>query len=132
MTQGRSVEPDERDTFMACPQVFHLQLSLGCSGFSFRNNTDLLPPGVLSMLDAVFVCEERSRKPSGSHCLLATPHAPMVRLVNSHSSSNSGQSLQSAGTMLLRPHFTDGETEHRLKPRAEPVHCSPGLLTRFC
>lgn len=117
---------------MSCPQVFHLQLNLSCSGFSFRNSADLLLPVVLSMLDAAFVCGERPRKPSGSHCLLATPRALMVRLVNSHSSSNSGQSLQSAGTVLLQPHFTDGETEHRLKPRAEPVHCSPGLLTYSC
>lgn len=31
--------------------------------------------------------------------------------------------------MLAQPHFTEGETEHKLKSRTEPLHPTPGLLT---
>lgn len=126
------MEPDDRDTFRSCPLSILSSSAKSELQWLFLQEQcrpPCIPLVVLSMLDAAFVCRER---PGNLLVLFACwqLHTPlMVRLVTSHSSSNNGQSLQSAGTMLVQPHFTDGETEHTLKPRAEPVHCSPGLHT---
>lgn len=55
----------------------------------------------------------------------------MVRLVISHSGSNNGQFLQSTGTMLVQFHFTVGETEHRLEPRAPSLCTAAQAYFRF-
>ena len=68
-------EPNDKRHVCVLYLTLYLQLNLSYTDLSLRNSADLLPPVVLPVLDAVFVCRERPREPFSSHCLLAAPRA---------------------------------------------------------
>lgn len=68
-------EPNDKRHVCVLYLTLYLQLNLSYTDFSLRNNAGFLPPSGPSLLDAAFVCRERPREPSSSHCLLATPRA---------------------------------------------------------